>query len=296
MVGVSVNRFLHTCTLIVCNLTCTIIRLIHSYIKRLVNDRREEHGSVKIVHRSENFLIVDKPYDMYINSNNPDRKNTLQMRLREMLPDLVNPRLGHEFHFVHRLDYPTSGVMCIALNKRAARAASSAFENHKVQKFYLALVHGHIHEPYIVIDKPIGADIREKTGNHKMCTSDSIFCDKPRRSYTTLVVLERGFWKDKPATKILLQPGTGRRHQLRVHCHHIGHTVIGDYTYSEGKDIEPHRTYLHSLRLILNCDIENVDVRTADPFDASILSDYEVTNVTKILDENIFRDIYKLME
>ncbi|KAL0124770.1 hypothetical protein PUN28_006553 [Cardiocondyla obscurior] len=296
MVTVNVNGFLHTCTLIVCNLAYTVIRLIYSCIKRLMNDWHDKHRSVKIVHRSENFLIVDKPYDMYINSNNPDRKNTLQTKLREMLPDLVNPRLCHEFHFVHRLDYPTSGVICIALNKKSARAASSAFENHKVQKFYLALVHGHIHESRIIIDKPIGADIREKTGNHKMCTSDSIFCDKPRKSYTTLVVLERGFWKGKPATKILLAPGTGRRHQLRVHCHHIGHTVIGDYTYSEGKDIEPRRTYLHSLRLILNCDIENIDVRTEDPFDASILSDYKATNVIKILDENIFRDIYKLMK
>lgn len=54
---------------------------------------------------------------------------------------------------------------------------------------------------------------------------------------------------------------------------------------------------LHLLsRLILNCDIENIDVGTADPFDASILSDYKVTNVTKILNENIFRDIYKFME
>lgn len=73
-----------------------------------------------------------------------------------MLPDLVNPKLRHEFYFVHRLDYPTSGIMCIALNKKAARAASSAFENQKVQKFYLALVHGHIYEPHIIIDKPIG--------------------------------------------------------------------------------------------------------------------------------------------
>lgn len=73
-----------------------------------------------------------------------------------MLPDLANPKLYHEFHFVHRLDYPTSGVICIASNKRAARAASIAFENHTVQKFYLALVHGHIHEPRIVIDKAIG--------------------------------------------------------------------------------------------------------------------------------------------
>jgi len=50
------------------------------------------------------------------------------------------------------------------------------------------------------------------------------------------------------------------------------------------------------LRLILNCDIENIDVRTVDPFNASILSDYKATNVTKILDENIFHDVYKLME
>jgi hypothetical protein len=45
----------------------------------------------------------------------------------------------------------------------------------------------------------------------------------------------------------------------------------------------------------LNCDIENIDVRTTDPFDARTLSDYKTTNVTKILDENIFYDIYKLI-
>lgn len=94
-----------------------------------------------------------------------------------------------------------------------------------------------------------------------MCTSDSIFCKKPRKSYTVLIVLEHGLWKDKPVTKVLLTPGTGRRHQLRVHCHCIGHTILGDYTYSGGKDIEPHRTYLHSLRynqyriFHLNCAI-----------------------------------------
>ncbi|XP_012221733.1 RNA pseudouridylate synthase domain-containing protein 1-like [Linepithema humile] len=284
------NRFPRAYTMI-CNLTHSIIRSIKWFIKRLVNNWNEKHRSVKIIYRSENFLAVDKPYDMYINSNNPDRKNTLQLELRKMLPDLVNLKLRHEFHFVHRLDYPTSGVMCIALNKKAARAASSAFENKKVQKFYVALVHGHIHKSHIIINKPIGDDIREKNGNHKMCTSDSIYCEKPRKSYTVLIVLEHGLWKGKPVTKVLLVPGTGRRHQLRVHCHYIGHTIIGDYTYSGGKDTEPRRTYLHSLRLILNCDIENINVKTADPFEASILSNYKVTNIAKILDENIFYDI-----
>ena len=93
-----------------------------------------------------------------------------------------------------------------------------------------------------------GVDTREKNGNHKMCTGDNIFCEKPRKSCTVLLVLEHGFRNGKPATKVLLCPATGRRHQLRVHCSHIGHTVIGDYTYSERKDVEPHRTFLHSFR------------------------------------------------
>lgn len=50
------------------------------------------------------------------------------------------------------------------------------------------------------------------------------------------------------------------------------------------------------FRLILNCDIENIDVRTIDPFNASILSDYKVTNVIKVLNETIFHDISKYME
>lgn len=55
-------------------------------------------------------------------------------------------------------------------------------------------------------------------------------------------------------------------------------------------------TYVVFFRLILNCDIENIDVRTIDPFNAPILSDYKVTNVIKILNENVFHDISKYMK
>ncbi|KAK2587481.1 hypothetical protein KPH14_003185 [Odynerus spinipes] len=217
------------------------------------------------------FLVVQKPYDMFINSNNPDRKNTLQLVLKEMLPNLANPTLSHEFHFVHRLDYATSGIICIALNKRSARAASSAFENRKVKKYYLALLHGHVNDSFIIIDKPIGDDIREKDGNKKMCTSDSFFCIKPRKSCTVLLVLEYGFRK--------------------------GHTIIGDYTYSERQDVEPHRTFLHSFRLILKNDVENLDIRTADPFlSADPENKWQPTNIVRTLDENIFSEIHELAQ
>lgn len=89
---------------------------------------------------------------------------------------------------------------------------------------------------------------KEIYGNRRMCTADSASCTKPRDAHTRLAVLERGMYMSYPATKVLLSPVTGRRHQLRVHCSTIGHTIVGDYTYSGRKDTSPSRTFLHSYR------------------------------------------------
>ncbi|XP_076753296.1 RNA pseudouridylate synthase domain-containing protein 1 [Xylocopa sonorina] len=290
-----INKVLHSWSVFIFKLTQTLKALLKLYLNNFIRIKYE--NNVDILYRSNNFLVVFKPYDMCINSNNPEKKDTLQYEIKKILPNLANSNLYHEFHFVHRLDYVTSGVICIALNKEAARAASNTFETRTAKKFYLALLHGHIHKPYLIIDKAIGVDAREKKGNHKMCIDDNIFCERPRKSFTILVVLERGFRNGKPATKVLLCPGTGRRHQLRVHCSHIGHTVIGDYTYSERKDVEPYRTFLHSFRLILNNDIENLDVRSTDPFLAcDPKNQWSPTTVVRVLDEDIFSYIYNLMQ
>ncbi|CAK9802510.1 RNA pseudouridylate synthase domain-containing protein 1 [Anthophora quadrimaculata] len=290
---IGINEIYYCCSIIIFKLAQILKKLLKLYISSEI----EYKNDIDVLYHSENFLVIFKPYDMCINSNNPEKKDTVQFGIKKILPNLANPNLFHEFHFVHRLDYVTSGIMCIALNKKAAHAASNAFESRTVKKFYLALLHGHVDESYVIIDKAIGIDTREKMGNHKMCISDSRFCEKPRKSYTVLVVLERGFRNGKPATKVLLCPGTGRRHQLRVHCSYIGHTVIGDYTYSERKDIEPYRTFLHSFRLILNNDIESLDIRSTDPFLASDpRNQWSPTSIARVLDEDIFSDIYNLMQ
>lgn len=59
----------------------------------------------------------------------------------------------------------------------------------------------------------------------------------------------------------------GRRHQIRVHCDFIGHRIVGDFTYSNRRDILPFRMMLHSYRIIIPTDIgEDVDVTATDPF------------------------------
>ncbi|XP_011503640.1 PREDICTED: RNA pseudouridylate synthase domain-containing protein 1-like [Ceratosolen solmsi marchali] len=217
------------------------------------------------------------------------------MEIRRMLPNLINSNLYHEFYFVHRLDYVTSGVMCIALNKQSARAASTSFQKRTVEKYYLALVHGHINKPSMIINVLIGNDLREVNGNRKMCTIDNNFCKKPQKSCTALLVLEKGYRNKEAVTKILLYPVTGRRHQLRVHCTHIGHIIVGDYTYSEKTDTEPYRTFLHALRLTINNTVEYLDVRSVDPFTSSnSQNQWKPSKILRILDESAFSDIKEL--
>lgn len=148
---------------------------------------RLEHKYLEILHHSRNFLVIMKPHDMVINSNDPhvkvslkkvqstlqdicyyflysiccllfvwDFQESVQIIIRQMFPQLVNPKLYHEFYFVHRLDFATSGVMCLALNKLSAQVISTAFSERKVEKYYLALVHGHINEDSMLINEPIG--------------------------------------------------------------------------------------------------------------------------------------------
>lgn len=205
-------------------------------------------------------------------------QESVQTLLKRQFASLANHSLRHDFYFAHRLDYATSGLLCIPLNKRRCAEISSLFEQRKIAKYYLAIVRGHIAGPSeISIDIPVGEDIRYKTGNNKMCTShDWEHCLSPKRCETKLIVLERGFYETEFATKVLLMPVTGRRHQLRVHCSEIGHPIVGDYTYSShtadcGEDAvnAPPRMMLHAYRMRIPATAshnKSIDVTAEDPF------------------------------
>uniref|UniRef100_A0A1B6JPT6 Pseudouridine synthase RsuA/RluA-like domain-containing protein n=1 Tax=Homalodisca liturata TaxID=320908 RepID=A0A1B6JPT6_9HEMI len=240
-----------------------------------------------VIYHSDNYLIVNKDYDVLINSDEPNSK-TLQYKLCWQFPNLVNPKLQHGFYFTHRLDYCTSGVICIALHKTACSAASSAFQKRTTRKYYLALLRGHVSEEFIEIKNGIGEDAREVEGNHRMCVEEDQSCLKPRSALTKLLVLQRGIYDGYPATKVLLRPITGRRHQLRVHCCHLGHTIVGDYTYSRRRDISPSRTFLHSFRLVLPSSVEHIDVTTPDPFDEDSCDGWIAVETLNKLNSGVF--------
>lgn len=225
------------------------------------------HSLLDVLHRSGNFIVVNKDCDCLINSDDPEKLDTVAHKLSNTFPTLSNPKLFHSFYFVHRLDYSCSGALCVALNKAACAAASRAFVTQKTVKYYLALVRGHLKDSVLDISIPVGKDCREQGSgtSNRMCV-EGPHCMEPKDSHTRMLVLDRGLYCGDPATKLLLRLYTGRRHQLRVHCSHIGHTIIGDYTYSNRTDLSPPRMYLHSFRLVIPNKVECLEIQTSDPF------------------------------
>lgn len=221
-----------------------------------------------VLYRSDHFIVVDKRFDLKVNSDDPTDTVTVATLLRRQYPDLVDSNAFHGFRFVHRLDYATSGCLCIALTKKGARWGHKAFANRYVTKHYLALIRGHLSSDkgqVIDVDVAIGKDSSE-TDCHRMCSSDNIACREPRDARTTIVLLQHGFYGEEPVSKVLLIPHTGRTHQLRVHCCHLGHCIVGDYMYSKRTDTAPFRMMLHALQLIIPMKRETVSVISCDPF------------------------------
>nr|CAD7447549.1 unnamed protein product [Timema bartmani] len=217
---------------------------------------------------------------------------SLQLQLRKLYPELVNPGLKHDFYFVHRLDYATSGVICLALNKKACSEATLCFHQRKTKKYYLAVLRGHVSKELIYINEAIGEDSQEEHGSHRMCTPSDLNCTSPRPAQTRMLILQRGLFDNYPATKVILRPITGRRHQLRVHCAHIGHTIVGDYTYSNRKDVLPYRTFLHSYRLVLPNNVELLDIQTHDPFTSNDPRNcWCPVETVNILDDRVFEKL-----
>ena len=139
---------------------------------------------------------------------------------------------------MHRIDKDTSGLLIVAKNDNAHIKISEQIKNHQVKKIYTALVKGNISESSATIDMPIG---RSKNDRKKMAVTED-----GKDAITHIKVIKR-YGK---YTLLRIKIDTGRTHQIRVHMAEIGHPVVGDETYSNGKnEFGVHGQMLHSTEL-----------------------------------------------
>ncbi|XP_026341304.1 RNA pseudouridylate synthase domain-containing protein 1 isoform X4 [Ursus americanus] len=164
--------------------------------------------NLSVVYQSQDFLVVNKHWDLRIDSRMWRETPTLQKQLRHHFPELADPDTYYGFRFCHQLDFSTSGALCVALNKAAAGSAYKCFKERRVTKAYLALqVRGHVRENRMTINYAIGRNSTEGRA-HTMCIEGTQGCENPKPSLTELVVLEHGLYAGDPVSKVLLQPLT----------------------------------------------------------------------------------------
>ena len=171
-----------------------------------------EDGPLTVLYEDEHLLAVDKPAGMLIHPSRSKFDGTL-----------ANFVVGYyqksgqkcAFHPVTRLDRDTFGIVLLAKNAHA----HALMQNTDLKKTYHALVLGFWEKEQGIIDapiarKPLPSLLREVHPEGKPCI-------------TEFEVLER----QEGYTKLQLRPVTGRTHQLRVHCAHCGHPILGDPQY-----------------------------------------------------------------
>jgi tRNA pseudouridine32 synthase / 23S rRNA pseudouridine746 synthase len=188
------------------------------------------------VFADDSLIVVNKPAGLLsVPGRGADKQDALSTRVQAHYHDAL---------IVHRLDQPTSGLMVMARGAAMQRALSTAFESRAVHKYYVTVVQGIVQADSGDITAPLRADWPARPRQMVDITAG-----KP--SHTYWQVLARNTVDN--TTRMALQPLTGRTHQLRVHCMHIGHPIVGDAIYSTAhNDTATHaRLLLHAQRLAL---------------------------------------------
>lgn len=196
-----------------------------------------------VVAQDEHLVVLDKPAHLLsVPGKGPEGADCLSARVQAQWPNAL---------VVHRLDMATSGLMVMARGPEAQRTLSKAFAQRLTHKRYVAVVAGLVDEAahacddsgWHTIDLPLITDWPNRPRS-KVCFEQG----KP--SLTRWQVLARDPLRQ--TTRVLLEPVTGRSHQLRVHLLALGHPILGDALYASGAALAgADRLLLHATHLSL---------------------------------------------
>ncbi|MCB1637310.1 MAG: RNA pseudouridine synthase, partial [Thiothrix sp.] len=181
-----------------------------------------------MLYRDDDLLLLNKPAGLLsVPGRGAAHQDSLISRVQREYP---------QARIVHRLDMETSGILLLALGKAMERRLSILFQTRQVDKRYQAWVEGLVAADEGRIELPLSADWPRRPRQQV----DTV---RGKPALTRYRVLVRD-----PATRrtrLLLEPVTGRSHQLRVHLLSLGHPVVGDRLYGQPPGAEG-RMLLHA--------------------------------------------------
>ena len=212
-----------------------------SLIRREVVYQPPADAGLDLVYVDDSLVVVNKPEGLLsVPGRGDDRQDCLVHRVQQRFPEALT---------VHRLDMATSGLVVMARGLAMQRALSLAFEKRRVHKRYTAVVAGRLDNPdpgngWQTIDLPLMIDWLNRPRSivhHGM--------GKPSLTRWRLAEPQTPAEHTDIATRVELEPVTGRTHQLRVHLQALGHPIAGDALYAT-----PAQQAL-SNRLLLHADM-----------------------------------------
>lgn len=192
---------------------------------------------LEVLYEDADLIAINKPAGMVVHSGAGRHSGTLVNALLHHFQALS--KIGGELRpgIVHRLDRLTSGVILVARSDAAHRHLAEQFSGRRIEKVYLALVHGRMKTDRGKVTTPIARDpVRRTRMTSKLA--------RGRSAITEYAVLRR-FEK---FTLLDVRIGTGRTHQIRVHLASLGHPVAGDKLYGAPAGTLG-RYFLHAQRI-----------------------------------------------
>ncbi len=182
-------------------------------------DLSPENIEIEIVYEDDDLAVINKPQGLVVHPSQSTKSGTLVNALLYKLNNLSGINGNLRPGIVHRLDKNTSGLMIVAKNDFAHVNLAKQIENKTCHRIYEAIIDGRFKEPEGEIITKIE---RDKKDRKKMAVSDS-----GKIAITKYRTLE--FFRDYSLVEFELK--TGRTHQIRVHCKHLHHSIIGDDVY-----------------------------------------------------------------
>lgn len=230
---------------------------------------------IEILYEDADCAVVNKPADIMVHSDGRTGGPFLTDWIIKRFPqaiDIGDPMtafdgtLINRSGIVHRLDRETSGALIVAKTRQGYALLKKQFQDRAIIKKYLAFVWGELKEEFGTINRPIGRNGKD----FRKWSAQRGARGETRQAETYWTRVWTGKTDSEKFSLLIIEPKTGRTHQIRVHLNAINHPVVGDALYAPKRPmaLQFNRLALHSRSIeFKDSKGERVTVKAPFPLD-----------------------------